>query len=169
MSGTLIPQSLATLRPDSGPDHCTSVGLSAVRKGKLAPASASPSTTHQVPALSTFTFLRYGAVAALPSRSSVCFPCAKRVYWVSSDKLLPCSFSLIPPDPDLLIRTSTSNSLAVWTPVKRKDLIFMPGQILLELPSPHIPYLERSVFATARQQPAVSGETRHVDGADVGS
>jgi len=32
----------------------------------------------------------------------------------------------IPPDPDLLISSTTSQSLAIWAPVQGKHLIFMP-------------------------------------------
>lgn len=43
----------------------------------------------------------------------------------------------------------------------------MPRQILLQLPRPHIPHLERRVLGAAHQQPAVRTETRHIHGPHV--
>ena len=68
----------------------------------------------------------------------------------------------VSPDTDLLVLTSTANSIAVWTPVYSKDLILVTRQILLELSSLDIPDLEGSVFAATNEQSAVGTESNLV-------
>lgn len=43
----------------------------------------------------------------------------------------------------------------------------MPRQILLQLPTCHIPNFQRGVLAPAHEQPAVRAETAHIHGPDV--
>lgn len=68
----------------------------------------------------------------------------------------------VSPDTDLLVLTSTAYSVTIGTPVYSKDLIFMAGQVLLELSSLDIPDFEGGVFATTDEQSAVGTESNLV-------
>ena len=68
----------------------------------------------------------------------------------------------MPPYPHRLILPSAPHLRPIIAPIDSKHLIPMPRQILLQLPRPHIPNLERRILAPANQQPPIGRKTRHV-------
>lgn len=73
----------------------------------------------------------------------------------------------MPPYAHSLVSSSTSHSLAIWTPVNGEDLVVMTGKIHNKLSSPHIPHFERGVFGCRDQKTRVSGEAALIHCTDV--
>lgn len=62
---------------------------------------------------------------------------------------------LPPPYSETLVLSSTDHSLSVWTPVHRKHLVGVSGQVYAQLARLDVPDLQRAVAAPAHQQAAV--------------
>lgn len=75
--------------------------------------------------------------------------------------------SLIPPDPNGLVFTSTPNLLSIGAPVHRKHFIFMTRQVHGEFAGSDIPHFQRGVLGRGDQKARVGRETTLIDGADV--
>lgn len=55
------------------------------------------------------------------------------------------------PQLDNLVLPRARHTPSIETPIQRKHLVFVAGQILLEFPHPHIPHFDRRVFTGGRQ------------------